>query len=162
MKESMFKRLLYTCSIAVLAAGCTAPEKQGVAPEPQPVVVKPVVEFPVILFEPGSVTLTVQARQQVRELSASIKRSKKDRDSLIVEGHTDSLGSEESNKTVSLQRAEAVARELMFNGIGRDRITIRAYGEKRPAAPNTLPDGSDNPEGRAANRRVEIAWKDEV
>lgn len=156
----MLKRLFYTCSIMVLAAGCSTPEKP-VAPEPQVVVItKTIVDFPVILFEAGSVTLSLRARQQIRELSTAIKKSNRDDDGLLVEGHTDFLGNEKSNHAVSLQRAEAVARELMFNGIARERISVRAYGETRPAVPNTLPDGSDNPEGRAANRRVETAWKD--
>lgn len=154
----MLKQLLYTCSIVVLSTGCVAPGDEAVS-EPQVVVVtKTVVDFPVILFEAGSVTLSLRARQQIRELSAAIKKASKD-DDLLVEGHSDSLGSEVSNQAVSLKRAEAVARELMFNGIGRERISVRAYGETQQTAPNTLPDGSDNPEGRAANRRVEIAWK---
>ena len=139
----------------VLAAACSAPQEQVVEPE------APVeVDFPVILFDAGSAALDLHARQQIRALSATLKKSNRDEQGLIIEGHTDSLGSEKSNHAMSVQRAEAVARELMFNGIPRERTSVRAYGETRPAAPNTKPDGSDDPESRAANRRVEIRWND--
>ena len=56
----------------------------------------------------------------------------------------------------SQERAEAVRDWMIENGIADERITIIAFGEQNPAAPNALPDGSPNEEGRAANRRVEI------
>jgi outer membrane protein OmpA-like peptidoglycan-associated protein len=50
-----------------------------------------------------------------------------------------------------------VVREaLAILGVERDRMSARGFGESRPVAPNTKPDGSDNPAGRAQNRRVEI------
>ncbi|MBW1660432.1 MAG: OmpA family protein, partial [Deltaproteobacteria bacterium] len=73
------------------------------------------------------------------------------------EGHTDSKGSEEYNLALSQRRADSVKVWLIEEG-GLKGITIitKGYGESKPVAPNTKPDGSDNPEGRAKNRRVEI------
>lgn len=75
---------------------------------------------------------------------------------VTVRGHTDSRGNDRENLRVSQARAAAVADYLVAKGIDRDRITTLGVGETRPVAPNAHPDGSDNPEGRARNRRVEI------
>lgn len=73
-----------------------------------------------------------------------------------VEGHTDSKGSARYNKTLSLQRATTVANWLAAHGIDKQRLAVKALGDTRPVAPNTLDDGKDNPDGRALNRRVEF------
>jgi outer membrane protein OmpA-like peptidoglycan-associated protein len=74
-----------------------------------------------------------------------------------VAGHTDSKGAPEYNRTLSEQRADAVVDYLLGTGAASNRITSVGFGETQPVAPNTNDDGSDNPEGRAQNRRVEIA-----
>jgi outer membrane protein OmpA-like peptidoglycan-associated protein len=68
----------------------------------------------------------------------------------IVEGHTDSTGSNAANDALSKKRAASVREYLIRQGIPGDEIKAVGYGEKRPIAPN------DTPEGRAKNRRVEI------
>jgi len=74
-----------------------------------------------------------------------------------VEGHTDSKGTEEYNQKLSERRAEAVKQYLIKKGaVESSMISATGYGESRPIAPNETPDGKDNPEGRAENRRVEI------
>ncbi len=74
-----------------------------------------------------------------------------------VAGHTDSIGTEAYNQKLSERRAKAVYDYLTSNGIDAARlIGPNGYGESRPIAPNTNPDGSDNPEGRAQNRRTEL------
>ncbi len=74
-----------------------------------------------------------------------------------ITGHTDGKGTDEYNQTLSDRRAEAVAGYLAASpGIDRGRLTARGMGETSPVAPNEHPDGSDNPEGRRQNRRVEI------
>jgi OOP family OmpA-OmpF porin len=75
---------------------------------------------------------------------------------IVLRGHTDSVGHDEANLRVSRRRAEAVADRLVEHGIDRARIEIVALGEQRPRAPNALPDGTPDEEGRAANRRVTI------
>ncbi|MDT9600522.1 OmpA family protein [Sphingosinicella rhizophila] len=71
-------------------------------------------------------------------------------------GHTDSIGSDSDNLRVSRLRAEAVRDYLVAKGIAADRISVIALGERRPLEPNAHADGSDFPEGRQRNRRVEI------
>ena len=74
-----------------------------------------------------------------------------------VAGHTDSVGTEAYNQRLSERRAKAVYDHLTSNGITADRLVgPTGYGESRPIAPNTNADGSDNPEGRARNRRTEL------
>jgi OOP family OmpA-OmpF porin len=74
-----------------------------------------------------------------------------------VAGHTDSKGTDAYNQKLSERRATAVYDYLTSNGIDASRLVgPNGYGESRPIAPNTNPDGSDNPEGRARNRRTEL------
>jgi len=70
---------------------------------------------------------------------------------LRIVGHTDSVGSAESNFTLSEDRAESVSAYLSKRGIKSGRLSTRGYGERRPVASN------DTKQGRAANRRVEIS-----
>lgn len=74
-----------------------------------------------------------------------------------VAGHTDSIGSDEYNQELSERRARVVYEYFTSRNIDASRISgPRGYGESRPIAPNTNEDGSDNPEGRARNRRTEL------
>ena len=78
----------------------------------------------------------------------------------IISGHTDSKGAEGYNQQLSEKRAEAVKEWLSENaGVSPDIIKTIGYGETRPMVPNANSDGSDNPEGRQKNRRVEIVIK---
>ena len=77
---------------------------------------------------------------------------------IIVElsSHTDSCGTDVYNQKLSQSRAESVVKYLVEKGIEKERLIAKGYGEKRFIARNTNPDGSDNPEGRAKNRRTEF------
>ncbi|HSJ80315.1 MAG TPA: OmpA family protein [Thiobacillus sp.] len=70
-----------------------------------------------------------------------------------VAGHTCNIGTEEYNLGLSLRRAEAVRNYLVSKGVSADRLTVRGYGESRPAVSNATR------EGRAQNRRVELVRK---
>ena len=70
--------------------------------------------------------------------------------SLIISGYTDSVGSAESNLTLSERRAESVANYLVRQNVKSGRLSTQGYGERRPVESNM------NEQGRAANRRVEI------
>ena len=76
-----------------------------------------------------------------------------------VRGHTDSKGPSEYNQGLSERRAEAI-RELLErkypNLVGQ--VSAKGFGETQPVAPNENPDGTDNPAGRALNRRVDIEF----
>lgn len=73
-----------------------------------------------------------------------------------VRGHTDSKGSQKLNLALSEARAKAFADYLTSKGIDSARLTSKGYGASIPIAPNKLPNGKDNPEGRDKNRRTEI------
>lgn len=75
---------------------------------------------------------------------------------IILRGHSDSRGHDGDNLVVSRKRAEAVRAYLEAKGVPLERMSVIALGETRPVAPNANLDGSDDPEGRARNRRVEI------
>jgi succinyl-CoA synthetase beta subunit len=68
-----------------------------------------------------------------------------------VEGHTDSVGSDESNLKLSQRRADAVATYMTSQGLAKERVSAKGYGESKPIGDNATE------EGRAKNRRVEFA-----
>ena len=70
--------------------------------------------------------------------------------------HTDSVGSNSYNYELSKGRAESTVRYLIEHGISAERLTARGYGEEKPIARNTNPDGTDNKAGRDMNRRTEF------
>jgi outer membrane protein OmpA-like peptidoglycan-associated protein len=74
-----------------------------------------------------------------------------------VEGHTDWIGTDAYNNRLSTRRATSVKEWLIRHaGAGRAHVVALGFGERRPVASNTRPDGSDDPEGRQKNRRVEL------
>jgi OOP family OmpA-OmpF porin len=73
-----------------------------------------------------------------------------------VDGHTDSVGSTAANQQLSDRRARSVVEYLVAVGVDAGRLHPRGFGEAWPIAPNANPDGSDDPDGRARNRRVEV------
>jgi outer membrane protein OmpA-like peptidoglycan-associated protein len=70
--------------------------------------------------------------------------------------HTDSVASDAYNIDLSQRRAESTVNYLIRKGIDAKRLTAKGYGETQPIARNTNPDGTDNPTGRARNRRTEF------
>ena len=70
---------------------------------------------------------------------------------ILIEGHTDDVGKDAYNLTLSQKRAEAVSAYLVANGINKTRTTTKWYGEAQPKSDNT------KAEGKALNRRVEFA-----
>ena len=73
-----------------------------------------------------------------------------------LDGYTDAIGSESYNKLLSERRANQVKKIMLSDKIKETRISVKGLGEGNPVAINTNPDGSDNPDGRKYNRRVEI------
>jgi outer membrane protein OmpA-like peptidoglycan-associated protein len=69
---------------------------------------------------------------------------------VVVEGHTDNVGTDEYNQELSVRRAESVFRYLVNRGVAPERLRIEGYGKTRPVATN------DTEQGRAQNRRVEL------
>ena len=114
-----------------------------------------VVNLPDVLFEFGRAELTSEARVKVRDIADVLNDRARDR-RVAVEGHTDSIDSATFNQELSERRAENVVIALENSGVTSGRITAQGYGKRYPVAPNTNPDGTDNPAGRAKNRRVEV------
>jgi outer membrane protein OmpA-like peptidoglycan-associated protein len=102
-----------------------------------------------LLFPSGDQKLSPIAQRNLDRVAQALAEQPKDA-KFRIEGHTDNSGDARQNKQLSAQRAKAVAEQLEQSGIDRDRIEVEDYGESRPIA------GNDTPEGRAANRRVEI------
>jgi uncharacterized repeat protein (TIGR01451 family) len=100
-------------------------------------------------FLSGSDVLSAKARKALREVAEVLGKRPEER--VLVEGHTDDVGTEEYNMDLSRRRAHAAAEYLVKEcGIPADRFDVLWYGESRPMAPN------DTPEGRELNRRVEL------
>lgn len=75
---------------------------------------------------------------------------------ITIGGHSDTRGNDRDNLVASRKRAEAVRDYLLSKGVPAERMTVIAFGETRALVPNSKPDGSDDPEARAKNRRVEV------
>lgn len=101
-----------------------------------------------ILFDLNSTGLRPQSQQTLRDLAMNFRQYPNE--AFDIEGHTDSIGSDEYNMTLSQRRADAVSAYLIEQGVPSSQIVARGYGETRPKASN------DTPEGRQLNRRVEI------
>lgn len=106
-----------------------------------------------VLFEFGSATLTPVATGAIDEAASQIGRQG---GTVTVEGHTDAIDTDAFNQQLSEQRAAAVRAALEAKLPDGFAFTAVGFGETRPVAPNQLPGGGDNPDGRAQNRRVEI------
>lgn len=115
-----------------------------------------VVNLPDVLFEFNKYDLTSDARAKVRDIAEVLDGPRVQNRQVSIEGHTDSIGGDQYNLRLSEQRADAVSRGLESDGVSASRLHPRGFGKKYPIAPNKNPDGSDNPAGRAKNRRVEV------
>ena len=102
-----------------------------------------------ILFDVDKATLKDRSKQELAELAVIL--NKYDDTNILLEGHTDSTASEEYNLDLSRLRAQSVSNELATDGVNPSRFTIMGYGESQPIADNSTA------EGRALNRRVEVA-----
>lgn len=102
-----------------------------------------------ILFNVGKSDLQSAARTNLTNLAGIL--NKYPDTAVLIEGHTDATGSDESNMTLSRNRAQAVANFLETSQVMSTRFTIMAYGETQPIADN------ESEGGRASNRRVELA-----
>jgi len=100
-------------------------------------------------FEASRAVLTPAAVQLLAELAKALRRSPSEQ--VVVEGHTDSLGTAAANLALSRARADAAVRYLVERErIPRSRLVVLAFGRSRPVASNATP------EGRELNRRIEI------
>ena len=106
-----------------------------------------------VLFAFNKAELTAQAAPRLDKLASFLQQFPDRR--LLIEGYTDSVGSDSYNQDLSDRRAQSVRDALVQRGVNSNRITVRGYGKAYPVADNA------SPEGRAMNRRVEIVIADE-
>ncbi|MCM5682707.1 OmpA family protein [Schlegelella sp. S2-27] len=106
-----------------------------------------------VLFDVGEATLKPGAERTLRRVAEVLNRHPERR--LLIEGYTDSTGSESYNMELSRRRAEAVEHALMRHGVQGQRIDIQPQGEAYPVADN------NTSAGRQMNRRVELLFSDE-
>jgi outer membrane protein OmpA-like peptidoglycan-associated protein len=101
-----------------------------------------------VLFAFGKSTLLTGAIRNVEKVADFLQKNPTR--NILIEGYTDSVGSDDFNLTLSRKRADEVKEQLVANGISPDRITTKGYGKQFPVADN------DSAGGRQLNRRVEV------
>jgi outer membrane protein OmpA-like peptidoglycan-associated protein len=106
-----------------------------------------------VLFDTGQATLKAGAYGTLDRLAAAL-REKPER-KVLIEGHTDNVGSDESNQGLSQRRAESVQMGLMQRGVASSQINALGKGENFPVASN------DSADGRQSNRRVELIFTED-
>ncbi len=119
-----------------------------------PIIVGSKVVLNNVFFDFDKATLRQTSNIELRNIVRFLNKYK----NIVVEisGHTDSKGEPAYNLKLSQDRAKAVTDYLVDKGIKKERMISKGYGETMPGAPNKNPDGSDNPDGRQLNRRVEL------
>jgi outer membrane protein OmpA-like peptidoglycan-associated protein len=108
-----------------------------------------------VLFDYDKAALKPDAEQALKKVAVVLSQFPQSQ--VTVEGYTDSKGAPSSNVQLARERAQAVKDWLVKNGgVPAANISTKGLGEQYPVAPNKNADGTDNPVGRALNRRVSI------
>ena len=111
-----------------------------------------------ILFDFDKAEILPKAEETLKQVAKVIQEKAKG--VVSIEGHTDAKGSDAYNQKLSERRASAVKEWLVKKEeLKNVKFMTRGFGAKKPVVPNTKPDGSDDPEGRQKNRRVEVIIK---
>jgi outer membrane protein OmpA-like peptidoglycan-associated protein len=111
-----------------------------------------------VLFDFDKADILPKAQEALKQAAGIIRE--KGKGTVRVEGHTDGKGSDAYNQKLSERRAAAVKAWFTDKeGIRSVEFATTGFGAKQPKAPNKKPDGSDDPDGRQKNRRVEIILK---
>ncbi len=110
-----------------------------------------------VYFDFNQFALTPAASAKLDKLTTILKNFPGVK--VIIEGHTDAIGSRDYNLKLSIKRAKSVKNYLIAKGIPDSSLFVKGYGEDRPVAINKNPDGSDNPRGRQYNRRVTFSFE---
>jgi outer membrane protein OmpA-like peptidoglycan-associated protein len=103
------------------------------------------------LFETNKSDIKTESAQTLKDIISILEKYPEAKFS--IDGHTDSVGSDAYNQTLSNERANSVLRYLVNGGINGDRLSAEGFGESKPIASN------DTAAGRQQNRRTEINLK---
>lgn len=108
-----------------------------------------------VLFDYDKAALKPEAEEALKKVAVVLSQFPESK--VTVEGYTDSKGAKAVNMQLSRERAQAVKDWLVRSGgVAIANISVKGFGEQYPIAPNKNTDGTDNPLGRALNRRVSI------
>jgi outer membrane protein OmpA-like peptidoglycan-associated protein len=108
-----------------------------------------------VLFDFDKADILPKAQQTLAQAAQIVREKAKG--AVRIEGYTDAKGSDTYNQKLSERRAVSVKTWFSTKeNLGNVKFETQGFGAKKPVAPNTKPDGSDDPEGRQKNRRVEI------
>lgn len=108
-----------------------------------------------VLFDFDKADILPKAADVLHKAAEVIRQH--DKQSVRIEGYTDGKGNDAYNQKLSERRADSVRRWFTDKeALAGVRFTTKGWGAQKPVAPNQKPDGSDDPEGRQKNRRVEI------
>lgn len=116
------------------------------------------IELPAdILFDFDKADLRASAEPALNQAAEVIRKGA--RGTVTIEGHTDGKGAPSYNQKLSERRAASVQQWLKARAsLTKVRFANKGFGASKPVAPNAKPDGSDDPDGRQKNRRVEIVF----
>ena len=117
------------------------------APEPD-FVEKSTYTFKNVVFQTGKAILVSASTAEINALYDFLQKNPNQK--IIIQGHTDNIGTEKTNLQLSQQRAQSVATYLIEKGCASSRISTEGFGSKQPITPN------DSEDGKAKNRRVEV------
>jgi outer membrane protein OmpA-like peptidoglycan-associated protein len=106
-----------------------------------------------VLFDFDKAVLRPEAGPALEKVASVLNSYPKA--TVAIDGHTDGKGGDQYNQKLSQRRADAVRLWLLAHQVTTP-MTSHGWGSTKPVAPNTKPDGSDDPSGRQKNRRVEI------
>ena len=156
MKRSL--NTLITFSTLLIFVGCSSLQVTeesvanqsvaGVSISSKSTAAKAVLANAVVYFEYDKSNLTAKSIQALRGVSDLMQRNSKI--TLSIEGHADERGTREYNLALGQRRAESVANYLISNGIKKNRLNVKSYGEERPLALGS------NDTAWSKNRRVEL------
>jgi outer membrane protein OmpA-like peptidoglycan-associated protein/tetratricopeptide (TPR) repeat protein len=119
-----------------------------------PIVVGSKIALKNIFFDFDKATLRPESNVELTNIVNIMKNNPNIK--IQISSHTDNKGNDAYNQQLSDERAQAVVNHLIEKGINTNRMKAKGYGETTPVASNENPDGTDNPEGRQLNRRVEF------
>jgi OOP family OmpA-OmpF porin len=146
------KKLLFVCLVGVILSACATTSANKNAEKAITVTQTPrgalLTISERILFDSGKSELKPESDEIIKNIAGIL--NKKTTKNILIEGHTDSIGTSAANQKLSERRAETVKVSLVSNGVNKNRLKTQGLGASRPKMENSTEDG------RRINRRTEI------